>query len=70
MTRKEQEQFVKDLTKTVRDSLLGDLPRVPEDWDGNELRQWIADRFKNQVTSPLKGKRKRDYKNAVIVKNL
>lgn len=70
MTPAKQKQFVKDLIRNIQGGMLTDLPRVPEEWDGHELRQWIADRFRNQISIPLEGKRKRDYKNAILVNNL
>ena len=55
----------------VRKDLLANVYKTPQEWDGIELRQWIADRFQGSVFhNILSGKRKRDYKNAVLVNNL
>lgn len=72
MTRKEQERFVRDLTGRVQKTLLERLPKVPEEWDGIELRSWIADLFVEQALSPRRMglKRHRDYKNECLVRNL
>lgn len=41
-----------------------------EDWDGNEIRQFIADYYTQHFISTgyLKGKRKRDYKKEITNK--
>jgi hypothetical protein len=47
MTRQQQAQFIHELTGSVRQEMLGHVKagRVPGDWDGIELRWWIADHF-------------------------
>lgn len=72
MTRKEQKQFVTDLTRGIRKTLLERLPRVPEEWDGIELRQWISDVTKNQAVTAghLAGSRQRAYNETIIRKDL
>ena len=71
MSRKQQRQFVKELIRNVQADLLSIVDRVPEEWDGHELRQWIADRF-DAASFTLDGMkaRKRAYKNAIITLNL
>jgi hypothetical protein len=46
MTRDEQKLFILELTRRQCDTMLAliDDGTVPESWDGIELRQWIADR--------------------------
>lgn len=72
MSQEEKIEFIKKLTDSFQKSLLEKLPRVPENWDGFELRQWIVDSAADQMLcgSGLEGKRKREYKNDVIVNNL
>ena len=65
----EQKQFVRDLVKSVQSEILENTFDMPSDWDGIELRQYIADKFSEQVFE-MSGARKRNYKNAVIVTNL
>jgi hypothetical protein len=70
MTRAEQETFVRELSESVINSIcdkIGD--GIPAEWDGHELRRYIADKFEAETTN-LTNKRNRDYKNAVLVNNL
>jgi hypothetical protein len=44
---------------------------MPEDWEGRELRQYIADTFKNIPFQLNKGSKEyREYKNTISVTNL
>lgn len=71
MNRAEQHEFVRDLTKTIRDGVLRDIAEgaVPETWDGLELRQLLADRFEASVF-PMDRSRKRAYLNEAMTRNL
>ena len=72
MTKKEQRAFVRDLIASVQRGMLEDIRRVPESWDGRELRQWIADRFEqNTMMDPvIYRQRLKEYRNTVLVKDL
>lgn len=71
MNKDEQRAFVTELINNVKEDLLSNVKRVPEDWDGHELRQWIADRFQAaSYTLKEQRSRYRAYKNAVRVHNL
>jgi hypothetical protein len=48
MNRSEKEEFITGLCNSVRDGLLGDLDKVPEEWDGHELRELLSERFSDQ----------------------
>lgn len=58
--------------------MLDKLHEVPKEWDGIELRQWIADYFEAQTYSrsmrakltSADRKRSREYRNDVLVRNL
>ncbi len=70
MKRKDQKRIVKELLGSLAELVLAKLPRIPEDWDGHELRQWIADVFTANFVHALAPGRKREYKNTVLVYNL
>lgn len=72
LNKQEKEQFIKDLMGHVQKSMLNKLDKVPEDWDGIELRQWIADTFDWERTGSfvIDKKRLKNYRNEIIVKNL
>jgi len=71
MTAKEKQSFIQELMAAMEKRMLKCVERMPEDWDGVELRQFIADTA-NHNTMPqlLKGKRKREYENAKMINNL
>jgi hypothetical protein len=47
-----------------------DNGKIPEEWNGHELRQLIADKFNYEKTQVMKGNRLKDYKNTVYLNNL
>lgn len=73
MIKEEQLRIAKDLTEGITRTILTKIEKgnLPEEWDGNEIRQWIVDTFKDHaVIRPMTGKRMKDYRNEVIVRNL
>ncbi len=70
MTHDERAQFVIELIDNVKRGILAKLPDVPDDWDGWELRQLIADHFDEARIRGLPPARKRAYRKAVLAKNL
>ena len=73
-SKKEQKRFIKNLCDSVKLDLISKLEggKVPENWDGIELREWIADSFRNEAYY-FRDKRNARYKNYVndrIVNNL
>ena len=71
MNYRERKEFVNSLIRNVRRDLVEKLEHVPETWDGHELRKWIAERFQHADMSRLMtGKRLKDYRNEVLVRNL
>jgi hypothetical protein len=68
LTRQEQIELVRELTTSIADDVIGNINRghVPEDWDGIELRQLLADKFRQSVCQ-MRGSRKREYENTVLV---
>jgi hypothetical protein len=71
MTKAQQETFITELIRNVEKDLLARVPKLPDEWDGHELRQLIADRFQ-EVSFTLKQNksRYRAYKNEVLVRDL
>lgn len=71
MTLQEKESFIRELIAAMEKRMLKCVERMPEDWDGVELRQFIADTAQyNIMPHLLKGKRKREYENAKMINNL
>lgn len=69
MTKKDKKEFINDLVRCIRKALLQKLDRVPEEWDGHELRNWIADAF-DREKSDLNLSRRRAFNNAILINDL
>lgn len=63
MTKKEKRVFVRNYLASFRKQLLAEVERMPEDWDGFELRQYIAELFAFEVRD-MGRSRKRAYNRA------
>ena len=73
MTQNEQEKFIDELFKNVKEEVLLRAAKFPENWDGIELRWFCRDKFDGVVWGRHSDKRKkryRDYENHCIVNNL
>ena len=73
MTKEEQMVFVAQLADNVVLEIAKHIDdgAIPEQWDGIELRQYMADKFAECVIpGTMSPKRRREYKNTVIVNNL
>ena len=71
MTKREQARFIRELTGNVTRDLLATVPKLPDTWDGHELRQLIADRFAlSSFTLKEDRRRWRAYQNTIITENL
>jgi hypothetical protein len=70
----EQIQFVDELTESVRSGVVHaiEMGRVPEDWDGLELRELLADKFTDSAGWLKRNNRKRyaAYKNQMLVADI
>jgi hypothetical protein len=77
MTKNEQADFIGDLLHNVAQSLLDKIHsgKVPEEWNGHELRCWVADTIEDSarlstIRKEPRSRRARDYRNTVLVNNL
>lgn len=75
MTPVEKRRFINELINNVRKDIFARIRDMPEEWDGHELRRYIADKFDQSAMTVGKGRkdyaaRFREYKNAVLVRNL
>lgn len=71
MTKLEQINFVNELCNNVKNQIVFDIrkDKIPGEWEGMELRQYIADKF-SESTIKMSLDRKREYNNTVLVNNL
>ena len=73
MTLAEKVDFINNLAASHKAGMLDRVSRVPEDWDGVELRQWFADVAGGVVDSGrlIAGRKRRmDYNNAILTRCL
>jgi hypothetical protein len=72
MTREEQKQFIINCLDQTKEALLAKVGRVPEDWDGHELRAWIEYDVLDQISSislirqEPRSKRAKDFHKALL----
>lgn len=48
MTAKEKRAFILNFCKQVGKKLANEVPRMPEHWNGHELREYVADEFDSE----------------------
>ena len=77
MTKKQQMNFVRELTENIASEVVATIRsgKVPDDWDGHELRCLLAEKFEasarmSQIKDEPRSKRAREYRNTVIINNL
>lgn len=80
MNHRERMKFVRGLIKNVQADIESRLVDMPDNWDGHELRRYIADKFeaadmglcckKPRPYREADKKRRSNYENEVIVRNL
>ena len=72
MTKKDKKRFIRELTRSVTKTVLAKVNKMPEEWDGHELRQFLADYYQDSTSLMRKDYRSRyrAYKNERLVNNL
>lgn len=73
MTKANKRKFIRELVGSVKKTALANVDKMPENWDGIELREYIADKFaesKAMPSRPYMKQRVSDYRNEVLVRNL
>lgn len=65
MTNEEKRQFIRDLTESVTDSVLAKVDRMPDDWTGIELREYLAEAFQASTWN-MRPARRREYNTACL----
>lgn len=61
--------FIHELLHNVKTDIMKQVPKMPEDWDGIELRWYISEKFAEVVFGGSEDKRKKryqDYRNHII----
>jgi len=71
MTKKQQREIANDLLTGLRKYMRRRISKIPEEWDGIEIRQWITDMAAENIAhGDMSRQRKADYNNFRVVNNL
>ena len=71
MTVQEKRRFITELCNNVRDEILQKAENMPEEWNGIELRRYIAERFESCIMRDMMTRKAiRDYNSEVYSRNL
>ena len=69
MNKDEQTEFVDILIDNVRDEIINKVTKyAPEDWDGIELRQFVADNFGDCVMKGTMSRSRRISYNKKVIR--
>lgn len=69
MKRSEQLRIINEMTKGLKTHLVTALKdgKIPESWDGHELRSLLGAVVQNRYVTKIEGKRKKDFKNHLLI---
>jgi len=73
MNAADKKEFINDFCNAMRDAALSKADAMPDEWDGHELRLYLAEKFQFEVSTSMRDKRQqraKNYTNAVITLNL
>jgi hypothetical protein len=70
MNQVEQHCIIEEICDTIRRTALEREPRLPKEWNGVELRQWIQDLAAEHFCLSMTPARRREYKNTRLTLNL
>lgn len=74
ITRDEQKQLVADISAAIQHKVMTAISMgvIPAEWDGHELREYLADLYAFERTRLMREdrRRRREYKSAVLSNNL
>lgn len=70
MHKTQKVKFIRELIRNVQADIIKNVANMPDDWNGLELRLYIADKFAENVAGHLDARRVREYRNTVLVQNL
>ena len=74
MSKADKIQFINELVESIRKDAVKAVEKMPDDWDGHELRAYLASRFIGATSTlwhrPEGRLRVKAFKNTCIVNNL
>ena len=70
MNKRDKKKFIRELCNSVKNDILAKVAQMPDQWDGVELRAYIADTFDRSRMVKMDKGRERDYRNTIYTTNL
>ena len=70
MDKQRKKTFIRELIRAVEREIISKVFRMPEEWDGIELRRYIAAAFRDCAIGDFPPARKRRFLNEIAVRNL
>ena len=74
MTKTEKKRFIREFIGDIQKDVMAKVEKMPEEWDGIDLRFYIGSKFAWEIEGltkeRMKGKRGRDYRAEVYSRNL
>lgn len=74
MSRDEQYSFIGSVLSGLNLEIFQKIEagKIPEEWDGHELRQYMVDKLHERFSmgGKMSPKRMKDYENSVMIENL
>lgn len=72
MTPREQKDFIRQLSETIAADICNQIDdqKIPDDWDGRELRQLLAYRHNQSAHMGRNARITRRVNNTILVNNL
>ena len=70
MTKQQQIQYLSALSNSILSDMIKKIEanKVPDNWDGLELRQWLHD--KTISPFPMSKRQRKDYNNILLTTDL
>jgi hypothetical protein len=68
MTSEEKQAFIEDLCNSLRDKVISDIPKMPNNWDGIELRWLLSERATSDFEDTTA--RKKEFNNTCLISAL
>jgi hypothetical protein len=72
MSKEEKIHFIEEILEGLKEKAIKNVDKMPEEWDGWELRQYLADKAGEFVWESMKQDRgrKRKYNNIIRTTDL
>ena len=70
MTKAQQRMLARSICKGIQADVLNAIGKLPSNWDGIELRQLVSDIATRHESKLLVGKRRKDYENDLLTRNI